>query len=240
MAETSLSQLEAAVDSLRDELADVKEELADEREKRRELEQENEEQERRIQALVTHVRESKRRERVLTNGHTGTNARIDKLEETAEQVEETEQRVSQLEDVFTLEQPGPSLEGEDEDAETTLEKVVSWPDTAAENELDENENHARRIAANLGAYVTRTPQGMKLGSSDVKTALLSREGETPHTQTVARVMDFLESLGEALVREDTIKNGERRLYWVEDAPGRLAESSQRDVMSTQESNPAEA
>lgn len=233
MRETRLNQLEQAVEELKDELAGVKDELAEEREARREAEQ-------RVEELEEWKEDHDRKHDALQNW---LDAIEDTNEEQEQHVEETEQRVSQLENVFTLEQPGPSLEGEDEDdSETSLEQVVSWPDSAAEDELTSNQQHAREIASNLGEWLIKDGhKKYQLRSREVRKALVARTGEKPHSETVRRVMDALGSLGGELTTEDTVKRGERRIWWTDEAPTRLRDARSRgDVIGASENRAVEA
>ncbi|TVT88919.1 hypothetical protein FQA18_18715, partial [Haloferax volcanii] len=70
-------------------------------------------------------------------------------------------------------------------------------------------------------YATNVPAGFALDASTIRTVLHAKEGRTPHTQTVSRVMDFLDDLGKAGVKI-VKRRGTKRVIFTEHAVSELA------------------
>ncbi|MGB9956456.1 hypothetical protein ACOZ4B_08715 [Haloferax prahovense] len=73
-------------------------------------------------------------------------------------------------------------------------------------------------------YATNVPAGFALDSSTIRTVLHAKEGRTPHTQTVSRVMDFLDDLGKAGVKI-VKRRGTKRVIFSEHVVSELAETA---------------
>lgn len=97
------------------------------------------------------------------------------------------------------------MEGEEPDSQdqnprgeteqTPLEEVVSLPEELAEDELTANQERARFLAKDVTDYAQKVPAGLVIDSSIIRKVIKAKEGERPHTQTVARVMEFINDLG---------------------------------------------
>ena len=145
--------------------------------------------------------------------------------------DETEQRLGEMDDrLWSVEErlEEASL-GETTEPETTetreepaskLLSIVSWSEPQAKEHLKPNQQRARNIAKDLGEYTTKTPKGYVLRSTDVRTILTTLDEERPHPETVRRTMNFLKRFAGEHEVQDTIKNGERRLYWTREARNR--------------------
>lgn len=92
-----------------------------------------------------------------------------------------------------IDEPGP------QDAETPLERIYALPEHVAERELTANQERARFIAQDVRDYAEKCPGGLVLDSTTITKVLTASEGNRPHTQTVARVMKFLNELGKNTV-----------------------------------------
>ena len=110
-------------------------------------------------------------------------------------------RITDVEEqVQTLESSPESTTNEDADqmssqtAETPLERICALPEQIADRELTTNQDRARFIARDVRDYAEKAPAGLVIDSQTI-TKVLAAEGTKPHTQTVARVMNFLEKLG---------------------------------------------
>jgi Skp family chaperone for outer membrane proteins len=106
---------------------------------------------------------------------------------------------------------------------TSLEQVCALPDEIAVRELSANQERARFIAQDLTDYVTKVPAGYALTSSDINTILTARR-EKPgkaHPNTVARVMDFLDQLGDNQTRV-VMRHGSKRVIFEEEIVEGLA------------------
>ena len=139
--------------------------------------------------------------------------RIDELEqELAEQkdhtgrehadirrrVTQTEEAIDSLENHATEGGSGGAAPGDEADetgSQTPLERITALPEHIADRELTANQERARFIARNIHDYAEKAPAGLVLDSRAIKRVLTASEGKRPHTQTVARVMDFLDELG---------------------------------------------
>ncbi|MFC7010076.1 hypothetical protein [Halalkalicoccus salilacus] len=93
-------------------------------------------------------------------------------------------------------------------AETPLERICALPEQIADRELTTNQDRARFIARDVRDYAEKAPAGLVIDSQTIAKVLTAAEGTKPHTQTVARVMDFLEKLGKDEV-EQTKRRGKK-------------------------------
>ena len=62
-------------------------------------------------------------------------------------------------------------------------------------------------------YAEKAPAGFVVDSRTIKKVIAAAEGKRPHTQTVARVMDFLDDLGQDSV--ELIKRRGKKLIVVD-------------------------
>ncbi|GGC48797.1 hypothetical protein GCM10007209_08040 [Haloferax sulfurifontis] len=77
-------------------------------------------------------------------------------------------------------------------------------------------------------YATNVPAGFALDASTIRTVLHAKEGRTPHTQTVSRVMDFLDDLGKEGVKI-VKRRGTKRVIFTEHAVSELAETAPKSA-----------
>lgn len=114
-------------------------------------------------------------------------------------ITDLENRVEELEDQQQQAAAHPSSTGtppmNDAETRTPLENVVSYPEDVAEQQLSVNQERARFIAKDVHDYAEKAPAGLVIDSTTIKKVLTASEGRTPHTQTVARVMTFLDEFG---------------------------------------------
>ena len=82
-----------------------------------------------------------------------------------------------------------------QDLQTPLERICGLPEHIADRELTANQERARFIAKDVGDYAEKAPAGLVIDSRTIKKVIAAAEGKRPHTQTVARVMRFLNELG---------------------------------------------
>lgn len=119
----------------------------------------------------------------------------------------------------------PGGDGEETDRqndETPLEQITRLPETTALKQLRANEERARFVATNIDQYASKAPAGYVLTSSDLSTVLAARDGHSPHTQTIARVMNFLDRFGKDHV-EVVKRRGLKRVVFAEELVERLAQ-----------------
>ena len=110
----------------------------------------------------------------------------------------------------------PGAEGEktgSQTPQTLLEWICSLPEHVADRELTANQERARFIARDIHDYAEKAPAGFVVGSRTIKKVIAAAEGKRPHTQTVARVMDFLADLGQESV--ELIKRRGKKLIVVD-------------------------
>ncbi|REA00162.1 hypothetical protein DEQ92_20720 [Haloferax sp. Atlit-6N] len=103
-----------------------------------------------------------------------------------------------------------------------LQQLIRLPSKALSN-LTANQERARFIAKDISEYATNVPAGFALDSSTIRTVLHAKEGRTPHTQTVSRVMDFLDDLGKEGVKI-VKRRGTKRVIFSEHVVSELAET----------------
>lgn len=104
--------------------------------------------------------------------------------------------------------------------ETPLERVCALDDGTAERELTANQSRARFIARDVTDYAEKVPAGYAIRSGDLGRVLRAGTECRGRTQTVARVMDFLEDLGGDDV--DVVeRRGTKRVVFTERAAHRL-------------------
>jgi hypothetical protein len=114
---------------------------------------------------------------------------------------EIRQKVTEVENHQTEGRSENATPGVDTDkeapqtAETPLERICALPEHVADRELTANQERARFIARDVRDYAEKAPAGLVIDSRAIKRVITASEGKRPHTQTVARVMDFLNDLG---------------------------------------------
>ena len=88
-----------------------------------------------------------------------------------------------------------------QNAEAPLERICALPEHVADRELTANQERARFIARDIRDYAEKAPAGLVIDSRAIKRVLTASEGKRPHTQTVARVMNFLDEMGKEDVQQ---------------------------------------
>lgn len=96
-----------------------------------------------------------------------------------------------------------------------------------ERELSANQERARFVARDVRDYADKAPAGLVVDSSTVKKVITAAEGNRPHTQTVARIMDFLADLGKDGV-ELTKRRGRKLVVFDREVADRLANHGRCD------------
>lgn len=110
---------------------------------------------------------------------------------------------------------------------TPLEQLVALPEHLAERELSANQERARFIARDVRDYAEKAPAGLVIDSRTIKKVITAAEGSRPHTQTVARVMDFLADMGKDGV-ELTKRRGKKLVVFDPGVADRLADHARCD------------
>lgn len=96
-----------------------------------------------------------------------------------------------------------------EPPQTPLEDVVRVPEHLVEESLTANQQRARFIAKDVHEYTQQVPAGRAIKSSALRRVLAAGEEATIYTETVSRVMDFLNELGQEAVKIRESQQGER-------------------------------
>ena len=124
----------------------------------------------------------------------------------------------------------PRVEGSEtgsREGETPLYRVCALPEQVAARELTANQERARFIAKDIRDYAKKCRAGLVIDSRAIKRVITAKEGTKPHTQTVARVMTFLDELGKDSVEQK--KRRGRKLISVDpEAADRLSDASATD------------
>ena len=178
----------------------------------------------------------------------------DQIEDNADEIEEVDEshganvegchaRISSVEDDVAeidakiTDQPQGKEVGDNRSTapETSLEHVVGLDEEIIEENLTVNQQRARHVATDPKHYGERTGQGWMLTSGDVSKVLRSGTDCEGRTQTVSRVMDFLDRLGDDEV-EVVTRRGTRRVYFSEEIAERLTrinDDSDNTVVTTE-------
>jgi myosin heavy subunit len=100
--------------------------------------------------------------------------------------------------------------GTDEGSDTAspLAQLTNLPEHVATEQLSANQQRARFVATDVLDYADTTPKGYVVDSATISKVLAVRDGESPHTETVSRTMDFLDGFGKSEV-ETRMHKGRR-------------------------------
>ncbi|SFL45708.1 hypothetical protein SAMN04487950_3841 [Halogranum rubrum] len=152
-------------------------------------------------------------------------ARVRKLETTTESARDHRKRLQQQFHELTTDDVATT---DDVSSLSPLQQVVAFSKDAVQK-LTSNEQRARYIAKGISDYAKKVPAGYTIDSSTISTVLRSRDGESPHTETVSRVMAFLNRFG----KDETKivkRRGTKRVVFTEQAVADL-ESTTKESRS---------
>jgi len=147
--------------------------------------------------------------------------------DSAKERAEIKQRVTTLEE--SEEEPdsggtNPTPDGEEttlHKPETPLEEVVQLPEHLAEENLSANQQRARFVAKDIHEYSRSVPAGRVIKSSELRRVLTASEEGRVHTETVSRVISFLDDLGQESVQLRETQAGERVVVFTEEIVKRI-------------------
>jgi len=105
--------------------------------------------------------------------------------------------------------------------QTPLERVCQLDESTANSELTSNQRRARFLSMDVTDYARKVPAGYAIRSSEIRRVLSAGESATIYSQTVSRVMDFLEKLGNDDVSIKQTQSGERTVVFSERIVDRL-------------------
>lgn len=132
------------------------------------------------------------------------------------------QRVTHLEESASeseCDHGDPDATFGDTDEKTPMERIIRYSEDAAKEHLTANEERARFIAKDVTDYAKKVPAGLIIDSRTVRKVITAKEGDRPHTQTVARIMDFMADFGKDEV-EVVKRRGKKLVVIDEDAAQR--------------------
>jgi len=160
--------------------------------------------------------------------------RVEELEEelSQHQAESAKERAEIKQRVTTLEESEESGEREEtptpntedttiQEPDTPLEEVVQLPEHLAEENLSANQQRARFVARDIHEYARSVPAGKVLKSSELRRVLTASEEGRVHTETVSRVLSFLDDLGQGDVKIRETQAGERVVVFTEEIVKRI-------------------
>jgi len=105
--------------------------------------------------------------------------------------------------------------------ETPLEEVIRVPEHLVKEHLTANQRRARFVATDVHEYTQRVPAGYAIRSSQLRRVLTAGEDARIYTQTVSRVLEFLDDLGGDAVKVRESKRGERVVVFTESLVERI-------------------
>ena len=100
-------------------------------------------------------------------------------------------------------------------SEVPLEEVIRVPEHLVEEHLTANQRRARFVAKDVAAYTRSVPAGRAIRSSQLRQVLSAGEDGQIYTETVSRVIRFLDDLGGDAVTVKESRRGERVVVFTE-------------------------
>jgi chromosome segregation ATPase len=145
-------------------------------------------------------------------------------------ITDAENRLDAVEEEESTTEP-PTPDGEKDSSpgtQTPLEQICSLPEEAVVSQLTANQRRARFVARDVDQYASKVPAGYSITSGEISTVLRAGTECDGRTQTVARVMDFLDRLGGGDVKI-VKRRGTKRIVFDEEIVKKLGEiEKQRD------------
>ena len=149
--------------------------------------------------------------------------RIEELEQAQKSSDEHRKHLQgRLHALESGETDTPSADADDEEPSTPLGRILQLPKNVVQKKLSANQQRALVIAKDIREYAKQVPAGFAVDSRTIRTALQAKEDQTPHNQTISRVMEFLGRLGKEHVRV-VKRRGTKRVVFTETAVDRLGE-----------------
>ena len=181
-----------------------------------------------VSALLDRVDELEGAVEALSTGNEHAHERADELDDRADRAENgldyAHSRIDELEagsgDANPTPETGKTGSSKMDNGKSPLEQLTNLPEHVADEQLSENQQRARFVAKDVLDYADSTPKGLVIDSREVSRVLQASEGESPHSQTVTRVMDFLDAFGKDDV-ETRIHKGRRIAVFDETAAKRF-------------------
>jgi chromosome segregation ATPase len=122
--------------------------------------------------------------------------------------------------------------------QAALEDVIRVPEHLVEESLSANQQRARFVAKDIHQYSSKVPAGRALNSSELRKVLSARKQGCIHTETVGRVIDYLDDLGESSIKIRKRQDGERTVVFTDECVKRVVayQNMNHDVVSEVTSN----
>ncbi|WP_435099875.1 hypothetical protein [Halorubrum sp. N11] len=136
--------------------------------------------------------------------------RLHSVEERVDDLAGDDDATTETADTPTANTPDPGPE-----PRTPLEDVIRIPEHLAAENLTANQRRARFVAKDIHEYTQRVPAGRAIKSSELRRVLTAGEDAQIYTQTVSRVVEFLDELGGEAVQVQESKRGERVIVFTE-------------------------
>jgi len=92
---------------------------------------------------------------------------------------------------------------------TPLEQVCALSEDESREHLTANQSRARKVACRIKEYGKSVPAGVAITSSRMRDFLSGLEDKRIHRQTIQRVMDFLERLGDGHIDTKETRGGKK-------------------------------
>ena len=136
--------------------------------------------------------------------------RLHRVEERVDELASDDDTTTETADTPAASTPDPGPK-----PATPLEDVIRIPEHLVTENLTANQRRARFVAKDIHEYTQRVPAGHAIKSSELRRVLTAGEDAQIYTQTVSRVVEFLDELGGEAVRVKESKRGERVIVFTE-------------------------
>ncbi len=204
LAQQNKSTLISIINQLTTELSDVKGELSDARDDTDRLSKKVAN----TKSELADVREDTDR---VSKKVADTNARISDLEENTN---------TDASDDSELDNSTDNPNGSDGES-TALEQVCALSEDESKEHLTANQSRARKVACRINEYGKSVPAGVAITSSRMRDILSGMEDKRIHRQTIQRVMDFLERLGDGHINKKETRGGKTVVVFTESVVERV-------------------
>ena len=149
--------------------------------------------------------------------HQERETRAKEAAEDRKRIHDVETQVAEaLDDASTATTNAPDPEGGSDGTtpavdppQTPLEDVIRVPEHLVEESLTANQRRARFVAKDVHEYTQSVPAGRAIRSSQLRQVLSAGEEVQIYTETVSRVIRFLDELGGDAVTVQESRRGER-------------------------------
>jgi chemotaxis regulatin CheY-phosphate phosphatase CheZ len=156
----------------------------------------------------------------------------------SKKIADTNKRVSELEENTNTDASQSSESDNDvsnskgeHTQSTALEQVCALSEDESQEHLTANQSRARKVALRIKEYGKSVPAGVAITSSRMRDFLSGLEDKRIHRQTIQRVMDFLERLGDGHINKRETRGGKTVVVFSESVVSRV-----KDVVTGNQAN----